>query len=397
MKNKAITLEEIAGYATEKQVWQMMLNLSESCGTGVLGNVTHRDIVISGSEYLMQKIQNPAAGKKKAFAAPETFKTVGMSGSETSDIWTLGAVAFYMITGENVFEGKGGETQNANTQIPRISSTHASGELSSLIHRCLSFSPKERPSVAEIRQMAHDALGRPEAPRRKLTSLTGKGYSASLITFWPEEMVMFLLFCLLSCIPISLSGQTGRFEVPDEMANLVFQCADLRSASNTDKVTKALQQDLQWTIMDELPPHDNECTETDEVGMFGLNDIMPRLLLKRRGVVNTSSKMRDGRDKRFHYSLLEITVKKNSSVSYQIEGRKGEQIFAIVPFDTNTNYKAFIEEGDRQEEGFNAEKTRYIRLRKKIKETDRIKLTVSNQSDKNAAFIIINYNSQNND
>ena len=134
---RTITLNDIAGYATERAVWQMMLDLSGVCDSGKLNNIGSRTVIIKDSNFLLQNTEVSDNNNDKAFSAPESFSN-DAGQNEASCIWTIGALSFYAITGMNVFEGKGGETQTKDTEIPRLSSAHASKELSNLIRRCLS-------------------------------------------------------------------------------------------------------------------------------------------------------------------------------------------------------------------------------------------------------------------
>ena len=390
---KELTLKDIAGYATERMVWQLMLYLSDGCNQGKLYDISPDRIIIQGKDFLLNN--NGAAPAGKAFAAPESFshKTVLQ---EVSDVWTMGALAFYAITGTDVFEGKGGETQDRDTEVPRLSSAHASQDLSTLVRRCLNYTPGERPARDEIRQMAQEKLAVRTLPSKKLLGKVGKGYTSSLIKFWPEEMIPFILVILLLLSPCCLSAQQkaafNKSVIPNEMAALVLRCTDLRSPQNMAKVSKSMDRDMNWTMMDELSvDKEGECSTKDIVDMFGLNDIGFGILKRHGGVTNAGGRFRDGRDPRYKYSFIEVTVKVGKSVNYAINGREGEQLFAIVPFEKDAQFKASIPKG----ETFTDEGICYIRLKQGIKKTDSFTLTIKNESGKNMAFAIINYNSRN--
>lgn len=393
---KEITLNDIAGYATERMVWQMMLNLSDCCDSGKLYGITPNMVVIIENDFqLRDKVSD--AGNGKAFAAPETFNvSKECRQSEMSAIWTMGALAFFAVTGMDVFEGKGGETQAESTEIPRLSSAHASHELSTLVYRCLSYSPQDRPAKEEIQQQAQVALAKPVMPRKRLTSRAGKSYTSSLIKFWPEEMTSFILACLFFLYPVNILAQSGqgfnKAGIPNEMTRLVLRCIDLRLSQNTEKVSREMDRDMNWTMMDELPLDKNgECTTKDLVDIFGLNDIGFSILKRHRGVTNAGGRFRDGRDPRYKYSFIEITVKQGKTVNYDISGREGEQLFAIIPFDKDARFDATISYG----ESFKDNGVCYIQLKRQIKKSDSFTLTLKNNSGKNMAFVLINYNSGN--
>ena len=240
-----ITLDQIAGYVTERTVWQLLLDLSDYCSDGELFGVTANDIIVSDSSFSLDKHRGSIDNKAGNFSSPESFHDVSIAKNEASCIWTLGALAFYAITGMDVLEGKGGCTQNKDTNIPRISSAYATEQLSALIRQCLSYSPSERPSRNTILLAAKDALEKPASPRKRLITNNGRSYCTSIVKFWPEEMVPLLAVCVLLLSSLSMSAQNGAFDrtsIPNEMVNLVMRCIDLRSSANIEKVRNLLRE-----------------------------------------------------------------------------------------------------------------------------------------------------------
>lgn len=387
----SLTLTDIAGYATERMIWQLMQSLSASWKQGMLDHIMPCDVIVGGDGVTLKRHKATGKENNHVFCAPEAFSSQSDSVSDCSEVWTLGALAFFALTGTHVFEGKGGQTQTQETEIPRVSSAYASQALSSLIIRCLSYLPSDRPTMDDISRLAQEALSKPVVLRQRLVSQTGKRYVSSLVRFWPEEMVPVLLLFVLLCFPNSGWGQSA-FDIPNEMANLVLRCVDLRSPMNADRVSKAMERDMKWTMMDELAiDRKGECTTKDIVDTFGLNDIGFRILKRHGGVTNAGGRFRDGRDPRYKYSFIEITVKKGNAVSYEISGREGEQIFAIVPFDQDAAFEATIPNGKTiMKDGIC-----YIQLKQRLIKEQKFTLTITNKSGKNAAFALINYNSRN--
>ncbi len=397
---KDITLKDIAGYTTERTVWQLILNLSDDCDRGRVEGISPEKIAVYNKGFQFKNGESAAASK--AFTAPETFGCHSdgelPTNHEASCVWTIGALSFYVIMGTDVFEGKGGETQTESTDIPRISSAHASQELSSLIRKCLDYSPEKRPSLADIQQQARKALSAPTVLRKRLSDQTGKSYAKSLVKFWPEEMVSIILLLLM---PLYISAQTpSKFDktaIPNELAALVMRCVDLRSPQNVSKVSRAMDRDMNWTMMDELAvDKKGECTTKEIVDVFGLNDMGFSILKRHGGVTNAGGRFRDGRDPRYKYSFIEITVKQGATVNYTISGREGEQMFAIVPFDKSENFEASVKLKDgKLFKGEILDEVSYIHLKQGIKKSDSFTLTIRNNSGKNMAFALINYNSRN--
>ena len=391
---KDIRLNIIAGYVTEKAVWQMLENLSGYCRNGELCGVTAGEIVVSGSVFSIERHSAPSGKAAGSFSAPESFHDATNAKAEPSCVWTLGALAFYAITGVDVFEGKGGATQTQTTNVPRIGSAYASGQLSALIRQCLSYSPSDRPSSDDIARVAKEAVEKPASPCKRLANKNGRRYITSIVKFWPEEMVPMLTICMLLLSSLSMSAQNVTFDktaIPNEMVNLVMRCIDLRSPANVEKVRKAMDRDMNWTMMDELPvDRKGECTTKHPVDMFGINDMGFGILKRHGGITNSGGRFRDGRDPRYKYSFIEVTVKRDASVNYVIDGREGMQMFAVVPFDKGARFVASIPNS----KSFMDSGVCYIQLKQPVKKTDKFNLSVKNESGKNAAFVIINYNSR---
>lgn len=393
-----ITLKEIAGYATEKAVWQLLLDLSALCGKEQLCGLTADEVMLQGTDFLLHRRPSVETTAFTSFDAPETFsRKEADAASQASDVWTLGALAFYAITGMDVFEGKGGATQTAETAVPQIGSAHAGKQLSTLIHQCLAYAPSARPTAEAITRLAREQLAQPAMPRKRLSIRAGQSYAESLVKFWPEEMVPLLVAFLLLLSSASLRAQTASFDpsvVPNEMVSLVMRCIDLRSPANQGKVKRAMDRDMNWTMMDELPvDKEGECTTKHPVDMFGLNDIGFSILKLHGGVTNSGGRFRDGRDPRYKYSLIEVTVRQGASVNYQITGREGTQLFAVVPFDKEARFSASIPDAMC----FTDNGVCYLQLKRALKQADQFQLTIKNESGKHAAFVIINYNSHSNE
>lgn len=385
MKEMPISLHDIAGYATERTVWRLVLDMASHCGHGSLDGIAAKDIRVDGERFVCAGRASSHAKGSKSFSAPETFSN---QSSTASDVWAIGALAFYAITGVNVFEGKGGISQTSSTMIPRIASSHAGRALSSLIYQSLSFDPAARPLPEAIEQLAKEHLLKPSKVGKRLTNHVGQRYKISLVKFWPEEMALILMMVILSSFP---SFAQTDFDIPAEMSGLVAKCHELRVPSNSERVYKALDRDMCWTMMDELPvDKESECTTSDLVDEFGLNSLGFRILKYRGGVTNAGGRFRDGRDPRYKYSFIEVTVKKGHAARYEISGREGPQLFAIIPFNKDAIFKADISGG----ESFIKDGTFYIRIDRNIKPSDKFTLSLHNESSENLAFAIINYNSR---
>lgn len=392
---EGIRLGNIAGLMTEKSAWKMLCDLAGGQSAIDIKVLTPDNITINENGDFKIASSSFSVRRQEAFYAPEYHE--GNTG-EAAVVWNIGALAFYAIMGVDLFEGKGGAIQTARTEIPRIGSAHASRHLGDLIYKCLSYEPADRPTLAGIHSEAEEALWQSYIPNKKTMNSSGKNYVSSLVKFWPEEMAMVIILCLVLFMPVDSHAQSDMV-IPEEMGRLVNNCLLLRDNANKGKVVESLDDDTKWTMMDEIAIDSaGECTMKDKVTMFGINDIGFRILKLQNGITNSGGRFRNGSDPRYNYSFIEITVKKGATVHYDITGREGVQLFAVVPYRANASYSATLFKGRvkaSQVQGKNG--VCYLSLKSDVKRTDTFKLSLTNSSNGNMAFVIINYNSRKNE
>ena len=389
-----ITLNDIAGLATEKAAWRLLHSLTEGWKTGRLADATPGGIVVTGEGFEFTPV-NASTQEIKAYQAPDATAQSGVNSSESAEVWTLGLMAFYALMGTDIFEHQGGKAQSSDTLIPRIGKAHCCQQLSDLIYSCLQYDPAKRPTMSQIHAASTQALQQPSHLAPRLTDATGKAYQSSLVNFWPEEMVLMAVLLLLLLLPSRALAQTQP-AIPAEMRTLVERCISLRQPANVSRVTRELQRDNQWTLMDEIAiDRQGECTINDPVKMFGLNDLGYRIFKKHSGVVNQGGRFRDGRDPRYNFSFIEVPVKRQSSVTYDISGREGPQLLAIVPHDDGARFTATVtRDGKSCGTAVMTDGVCYLTIADKLRTGDHFKLTIKNQSGQNMSFVIINYNSR---
>ena len=187
----------------------------------------------------------------------------------------------------------------------------------------------------------------------------------------------------------------------EEMQNLIDIVGTLRGTRDKtawDNVKETLANDKQWTIMDELRQSENECRITDRtVQWFSIN----RMLSQNMGYENSRARgdFNSGEDPNFNYSLIERSVKAGAAVSYELKFRQGKQEFVVMPYETegvNMTIEAY-----RGDELLATGKTAsdgniylVIDADKNIKSDDVMRIVVTNNGDKNMAFVIINHNTR---
>lgn len=93
------------------------------------------------------------SGGTIAYMAPERFST-NPRPIMASDIWSLGAMMYELMTNELPFGYRGGLLQHQGAEIPIIQEDY-SKELKEIIYRCLSEEPKARPQAKKIEEVAY--------------------------------------------------------------------------------------------------------------------------------------------------------------------------------------------------------------------------------------------------
>ena len=369
-----ICLDEIVGYMTENATWHLMDFLLNARHNITPNHLNPHMIGVENDEFCFLE------------------KNVEKSNVEECEfVWQIGYIAFYALMGVPTFAVEDSKSQTSQTEVPYIGVSHCSAALSSLIHQCLLFDPSRRPKLSELQQCIADNMDKQRFPKKKITNAKGKNYSDSLINFWPEEMVTVISLVLMMAFPYVVYAQT---DVPKEMTTIINRCKSLRTSANANKVSREFLYDRQWTLMDEIDiDRRGECTVKDKVTMFGVNDIGYRIAKRQNGVTNMGGRFRNGQDERYKFSFIEITIKKNMSVSYEITGRQGLQQFAVLPYHNTSAFTVSVTKGGKifgkatMKDG-----TCYLQLDKKVSKSDRFKLLIQNKTGKNMAFVIVNYN-----
>lgn len=368
-----IPINDIAGYMTEKSVWRLMLFLSEEWEKKHITIYATHTIGVENDQFIVH--EDPSMKQ----------------GDEPTAVWHLAACAFYALMGVPILDGMGQKNQTANTEIPHISTSHGSKVLDDVIHRSLSYDTTLRPTMQYIHDIAEEQIKMKVKPKKRINNSKGKHYKTSLVSFWPEEMYSLVLLFLLFLLPQSSMAQN---DVPKAMATIVERCKLLRSPNNQAKVSREFLYDTSWTLMDEIDvDKKGECTLKDKVSTFGINEMGYRIAKRQGGVTQAGGRFRNGQDSRYNYSFIEVTIKKGMSVNYQITGRHGIQQFAIVPYQNTTTFSTSVTQGN-QSIGFAQTKDGvcYIKLKKAVKKDDVFRLSIKNNSGKNMAFVIVNYN-----
>lgn len=186
MMSTAIRIEEIAGYMPERYVWQMLYEVS-SLNNDSKVKINPSNILWDERHFSLAQADKPIARKNDyQYEAPEVSQG---NQSEKSLVWSLAATAFYMHLGCNVFNGRGGKAQEADSPIPYLRKELR--DLSELLAQCLNYDAQKRPSLDELNHRAKAQLDKclslPHSRKRK-GEKSNSVKDVAIDDFWREEM-----------------------------------------------------------------------------------------------------------------------------------------------------------------------------------------------------------------
>lgn len=184
----------------------------------------------------------------------------------------------------------------------------------------------------------------------------------------------------------------------EELQTLVSRVSSLRQGSETAWNT-ALDQfinDDSWTIMDEIPRHDNECWLLGDK-QFKLNAILKRQY-QGHDAQMVAGDFLNGNDPHFNYSLTERGIKKGGKVSYEMQHRQGKQTFVVVPYVASNPAQLEVEvflNGKTQGTGtLVSDGNIYLNINQNVSAKDIIRLDIKNNSGIDMPVVIINHNTR---
>jgi len=122
--------------------------------------ITDFGISSKAQNTLRRSVPSATSGAgTKAYMAPERF-TMGYKPIKASDIWSLGASLYELMTGDPPFLEHGGSVQKEDTVISNIPEK-CSAELNEVVAKCLQFNTWLRPTAKTIFEQAKRHLQPP--------------------------------------------------------------------------------------------------------------------------------------------------------------------------------------------------------------------------------------------
>lgn len=168
------------GKMSESDIWSLLADVASGLDYLHSQDVIHQDIkpdnilidnngrcLISdfgistkARSTLRKSMMGNVSGGTTAYMAPERFSREPAP-IKASDIWSLGATIFELMTGNVPFGDLGGGMQKSGAEVPYIKGNY-SDELQYLVERMLSLETWERPTASQISLWAEKPNSRPK-------------------------------------------------------------------------------------------------------------------------------------------------------------------------------------------------------------------------------------------
>ena len=166
----------LIGKMSEQQVAQFLHDVSSALAYLHAKDIIHQDIkpdnvLIDGEGNYMvtdfgistriRSTLRKSVGDKKssgtmAYMGPERFSRTPQT-IKASDIWSLGATVYELMSGYPPFNDFGGLSQKGGADIPEVEGDYSS-DLKLLVERCLALETWDRPTAAQLRDICDGYL-----------------------------------------------------------------------------------------------------------------------------------------------------------------------------------------------------------------------------------------------
>lgn len=146
------------------------------------------------------------------------------------------------------------------------------------------------------------------------------------------------------------------------------------------------------TLMDEIRRDENNEYRGCGTNKFKMNQVITHVYRRQNTGMTSKGDYFNSTEKDFFYSVIEKNVKKKSTVSYTLTGHVGEQEFVFVSYNVNTLF--FVKVNGVSAQPISGKKgVLYLKL-PIVKKGDKIIFSITNNSNSNESFVIMNHNPQ---
>ena len=196
---------------------------------------------------------------------------------------------------------------------------------------------------------------------------------------------------------LGLLTSVGSYAQEDpHLQKLTNGLLQLRQAKSSDKVLN--ETVIDWsasgcpklTLMDEIKRDESNEFRGKGANKFKVNQVVTHVYNRQNTGMVSKGDYFNSTEKDVFYSAIEKTVKKGCTVTYTLTGHIGEQEFVFVAFNPNAKFTAMV--NNKQAAPAN-KSVQHLKIGR-VKATDKIVFSITNNSSSNESFVILNHNPQ---
>ncbi|CAB1099385.1 unnamed protein product [Ectocarpus sp. CCAP 1310/34] len=269
--------------ATESEIRRMLTNMLSAVGYMHRHGIVHRDLKLEN--WLMQTPGDTTAVKLIDFGLSKHFtldqnmqQAVGstyyvapevLQGSygPKCDMWSMGVIAYMMVSGAPPFWGNGDAQVRAKIvcgeyDMPEVLFQHISSDAKDFITKLLVVDPKERLSAEQA--LAHPWLRRPIRPPRPLFAGCTSVFAGGMLAQKHRASSGLLEVCAYNMPPAELEGLRLTFEAIDKNHSGTVSLGELGTH---------LQAHVSWSELQQL----YEAINVDRTTEINYNEVFESL------------------------------------------------------------------------------------------------------------------------
>lgn len=207
--------------------------------------------------------------------------------------------------------------------------------------------------------------------------------------------IFLILFFLTSSVSFSQHNNIDYHDNIDKICNYVKILHD--NPERYAEINEMMYNDLSWSLMTDFYDNcickENVCSIFDDVEITGINDRAYHVELSRGNIPQSSDNFCTGTDIQSNYLFYECSVLTGSRILTSLKDRYGKQLFVVIPFNKECIEVKISLNGNYIAPMTNSNGHICFIFNENVKKDDNIEIEVTNVSDNNQSFVIINHNS----
>ena len=195
-----------------------------------------------------------------------------------------------------------------------------------------------------------------------------------------------------------LTSTSGHAQEDIHLKKMTDDVVQLRKAkSSQEALNKTV---ISWsasgnpkiTLMDEIKRDEDNEFRSIGSNKFKMNQIVTYVYDRQNTGLVSKGDYFHSNEQDIYYSAIEKNVKKGCTVSYTIKGHVGEQEFVFLSYNPKAKFSAIVN-GNPAKPVIGKSGVRWVKL-PKIRKGEKISFSITNESDSNESFVILNHNPQ---